>query len=145
MDAPLPPAAATGPQPSATTAEPTFTLVATCAKGALVVTGAFAGRKQATLAADIARCACRDWAAAIEQRRFDWPLPGLTGDADPAVAAFMEKQVQDFAVQRPLVTQSAARNIPPDAFDALTIPELEQLEDLDAKRELWRQLQDLTA
>lgn len=110
-----------------------------------MATGAFASRKQATLAADIARCAGRDWAAAVEQMRFDWPLPGLAGGAGPAVAAFMEKQLQDFAVQRALVTNSATKNLPAETLDCLTIPDLEQLEDPDAKRELWRQLQDLNA
>ncbi len=133
------------PHPPATATDEAFTLVATCAKGALLASAAFASRKQALLAADIVRCAGRDWAASVRQMRFDWPLPGITGSAGPAVAAFLDKQIQDFAVQRPLVTAPAAKHIPAEPFDFLAIPKLEQLEDPDAKRELWRQLQNLTA
>lgn len=146
-NAPRRPAAAAGarlerPPPTAPTpTDEAFALTATCANGVLVATGAFANRKQAALAADIARCAGRDWAADLEHLRFDWPLPGITGAAAPALCAFLDKQMQDFAVQRPLVTASMARKIPPDAFDCIAIPDLEQLEDADAKRELWRRLQ----
>ena len=132
------------PVPAASTpTDEAFRLTATCAQGVLVATGAFASRKQAALAADIARCAGRDWTADVKHLRFDWPLPGITGAAAPALRAFLDKQMQDFAVQRPLVTASMARKIPPDAFDCIAIPDLEQLEDADAKRELWRLLQGL--
>lgn len=146
-NAPKRPAAAAGarlerpPPAAATPTDEAFALTATCAQGVLVATSAFANRKQAALAADIARCAGRDWSADLKQLRFDWPLPGITGAAAPALCAFLDKQMQDFAVQRPLVTASMARKIPPDAFDCIAIPDLEQLEDADAKRELWRRLQ----
>ena len=146
-NAPKRPAAAAGAsleRPPPVAPAPTdeaFALTATCAQGVLVATGAFANRKQAALAADIARCAGGDWSADLKQLRFDWPLPGITGAAAPALCAFLDKQMQDFAVQRPLVTASMARKIPSDAFDCIAIPDLEQLEDADAKRELWRRLQ----
>ena len=129
------------PLVAATPTDEAFTLIATCADGALVATGAFANRKQAALAGDIARCAGRDWTASVKQVRFDWPLPGITGKADAALGAFLEKQMQDFAAPRPLVTASMAEKIPPGAFDFMAIPDLEQLEDPQAKRQLWRQLQ----
>ena len=146
-NAPRRPAAAAGaslerqPPAAPTPTDEAFALTATCAQGVLVATGAFVNRKQAALAADIARCAGRDWSADLKHLRFDWPLPGITGAAAPALCAFLDKQMQDFAVQRPLVTASMARKIPPDAFDCIAIPDLEQLEDADAKRELWRRLQ----
>ena len=129
------------PPAAAAPAEEAFALTVTCAKGVLVATGAFASRKQAALAGDLARCACRDWSANVKQLRFDWPLPGVVGNAASALGAFLDKQMQDFAVQRPLVAASMVRKIPPGAFDCIVIPDLEQLDDPDAKRVLWRLLQ----
>lgn len=129
------------PPAAATPTDAAFALTATCAEGTLVVTGAFTNRKQAALAGDIARCACGDWAAELKHLRFDWPLPGVSGSAAPAVSAFLDKQMQDYAVQRPLVTASIASKIPPGAIDCMAIPDLEQLDAPDAKRELWRRLQ----
>lgn len=137
-----PPAAATSTTVAATSEE-AFTLTAICAQGVLVATGALASRKQAALAGDLARCAGRDWSANVKHLRLDWPPPGVAGGSASALGAFLGKQMQDFAVQRPLVTASMAKKIPPDAFDCIVIPDLEQLEDPDAKRALWRLLQGL--
>ena len=126
---------------AATPTDAAFTLLATCTKGTLVATGAFTSRKQAALAGDIARCACRNWTADLKHLRFDWPLPGVGGSAAPALGAFLERQMQDFAVRRLLVTASMANKVPSGAIDHITIPDLEQLDDPDAKRELWRRLQ----
>ena len=131
------------PPAAATSTEEAFTLTATCAKGVLLATGALASRRQAALAGDLARCACRDWSANVKHLRLDWPLPGVAGGSASAIGAFLGKQMQDFAVQRPLVTASMARKVPPDAFDCIVVPDLEQLDDPDAKRSLWRLLQGL--
>ncbi len=93
------------------------------------------------LAKDIAHCACGDWTFAVKQLRFDWPLPGMTGDAAPALGAFLGKQIQDFSVKRILATKSAAARLPSVGLECTIIPDLEQIQDADAKRVLWRQLQ----
>ena len=122
-----------------------FTVIAFCAAsqdgGALLACGSLAGRGQALLAADIVRCLCRNWGAAVQRIEFKWPLPGVVGDPAPALGAFLDKQIHDFTVTRALATASAAAKLPPTGIDFTTIPDLTQLEEPDAKRTLWRQLQ----
>ena len=107
----------------------------------MVATGAFTSRKQAALAGDIARCACRDWTADLKHLRSIGRCPASAEARPPALGAFLERQMQDFAVRRLLVTASMANKVPSGAIDHITIPDLEQLDDPDAKRELWRRLQ----
>ena len=123
-----------------------FTVTAFCTAsengGALLACGSLSGRGQAALAADIVRCACRNWAAAVRRIEFNWPLPGVSGAPEPALAAFLDKQVHDFSVIRALATTSAAAKLPPAGIDFITIPDLAQIDEPEAKRLLWRQLQD---
>ncbi|MYE84770.1 MAG: hypothetical protein F4X31_00790 [Gammaproteobacteria bacterium] len=143
---PAPPAAAApaAKVPDATDAEP-FTLTAFCTAseggGALLATSGLTGRGQAALAADIVRCLSRNWSATVRRIEFNWPLPGVTGAAGPALSAFLDKQINDFSVTRALATQSAAARMPTLGIGVATIPDLNQLDSPDAKRALWRQLQ----
>ena len=135
-----------GPQPNATAAatDPAFTLWAVRTEGVLLVTGPFTSRSMAVLARDIVRSACRSWSAPAKQFRFDWPWPGATGSAAPALNAFLDKQAQDCAVQCALVTQSMAERTSSSGLAFIAIPDLEQLHSPEAKRELWRRLQAAT-
>ena len=130
--------------PEATDAE-AFTLIAFCTAsesgGALLATSGLSGRGQAALAADIVRCLSRNWSAAVRRIEFNWPLPGVTGVAGPALSAFMDKQINDFSVTRALATASAAARLPALGRGVATIPDLNQLGSPDAKRALWQQLQ----
>ena len=109
--------------------------------GALLACGSPAGRGQALLAADIVRCLGRNWSATVRRIEFKWPLPGVSGDPEPALGAFLDKQFHDFAVTRALATASAVAKLPPAGIDFITIPDLAQLEEPEAKRALWQQLQ----
>jgi len=128
----------------ATDAEP-FTLIAFCAAGegggALLATGGLTGRGQAALAADIVRCLNRNWSATVRRIEFKWPLPGVPGAVQPALSAFLDKQINDFSVTRALATQSATARLPALGIGVAAIPDLNQLDGPDAKRALWRQLQ----
>ncbi len=141
---PAPPAAPGAGARDPADAEP-FTLIAFCAAGegggALLATGGLTGRGQAALAADIVRCLSRNWSAAIRRIEFNWPLPGVTGAAGPALSAFLDKQVNDFSVVRALATESAAARLPALGLGVAAIPDLDQLDGPEAKRALWRQLQ----
>lgn len=144
-------------QPAARQTEPTrhgptdvptgdsFSVIAFCAAsqdgGALLACERLSGRGQAVLAADIVRCLCRNWAATVRRIEFNWPLPGVSGAAGPALGAFLDKQIDDFSVTRALATASAAAKLPPGGIDFITIPDLAELDSPDAKRLLWRQLQ----
>ncbi|MCY3795355.1 MAG: hypothetical protein OXG51_13420 [Gammaproteobacteria bacterium] len=123
-----------------------FSVIAFCAAsqggGALLACGSLSGRGQAVLAADIVRCLCRNWAATVRRIEFKWPLPGVSGAAGPALDAFLDKQIDDFSVTRALATASAAAKLPPDGIDFITIPDLAELDSPDAKRALWRQMQE---
>ncbi len=125
-------------------AEP-FTLIAFCAAGegggALLATGGLTARGQAALAADIVRCLNRNWSATVRRIEFNWPLPGVTGAAGPALSAFLDKQINDFSVIRALATQTAAARLPALGIGVAAIPDLNRLDGPDAKRALWRQLQ----
>ena len=138
------PAAPTARAQDPADAEP-FTLIAFCAAGegggALLATGGLTGRGQAALAADIVRCLSRNWSATVRRIEFNWPLPGVTGAAGPALSAFLDKQVNDFSVVRALATESAAARLPALGLGVATIPDLDQLDGPEAKRALWRQLQ----
>ena len=118
-----------------------FTLWAVCTPGILLVTGPFANRRMEVLAQDIARSAGGRWAEPTKLLRFAWPWPGATGSATPALRAFLDKQIQDFAVQRILATSSMAEKATASGLKSIAIPDLEQLESPEAKRELWRRLQ----
>ena len=122
-----------------------FSVIAFCAAsqdgGALLACSGLAGRGQAVLAADIVRCLCRNWTATVRRIEFNWPLPGVSGAAEPALGAFLDKQLDDFSVTRALATASAAAQLPPGGIDFITIPDLAEFDSPDAKRALWRQLQ----
>ena len=122
-----------------------FSVTAFCAAsqdgGALLACESLSGRGQAVLAADIVRCLCRNWAATVRRIEFNWPLPGVSGAAGPALGAFLDKQIDDFSVTRALATASAAAKLPRDGIDFITIPDLAEVDSPDAKRLLWRQLQ----
>ena len=126
-----------------------FTVIAFCTAGrdggALLACGRLSGRGQAALAADIVRCLCRNWSAAVKRIEFKWPLPGVAGAPEPALGAFLDKQIHDFAVTRALATASAAAKLPPAGIDFITIPDLAQIDGPDAKRALWQQLQEPSA
>ena len=77
----------------------------------------------------------------MKRIEFKWPLPGVSGAVEPALGAFLDKQIHDFAVTRVLATTSAANRLPPAGIDFIAIPDLEQLDHPNAKRALWRQLQ----
>ena len=113
--------------------------------GALLACGSLEGRGEVALAADIVRCMCRNWSATVKRIEFHWPLPGVSGAAEPALAAFLDKQLQDFAVTHALATASAAAKVPPVDLDVITIPDLAQIDGPDAKRALWKQLQEPSA
>ena len=123
-----------------------FTVTAFCTAsengGALLACGSLSGRGQAALAADIVRCVCRNWAAAVRRIEFKWPLPGVSGAPEPALGAFLDKQIQDFSVTRALATASAAAKLPQADIDFIPIPDLSQIDGPDAKRALWRLLQE---
>jgi len=122
-----------------------FALVAFCAAGleggALLATNGFSEPKLSLLARDLVHCLCADWSVAVRQIKFEWPMPGVPGSMQPALSAFLDKQLQDFAVTRALATASAARRLPPADIEFVPIPDLEELRDPDAKRALWRQMQ----
>ena len=122
-----------------------FTVTAFCTGGrdggALLACGALSRRGQALLAADIVRCLGRNWSATVRRIEFRWPLPGVPGTPEPALGAFLDKQIHDFGVTRALATASTATKLPPAGIDFITIPDLAQLEEPEAKRALWRQLQ----
>ena len=130
-------------------AEDSFSVIAFCAAsqdgGALLACGSLSGRGQALLAADIVRCLCWNWAAEVKRFEFNWPLPGVSGAAEPALGAFLDKQIDDFSVTRVLATPSAAAKLSPAGIDFITIPNLAQLDGPDAKRALWSQLQEPSA
>ena len=69
-------------------------------------------------------------------------MPGVSGAAGPALGAFLGKQIDDFSVTRALATASAAAKLPAGGIDFTTIPDLDEIDSPDAKRALWRQLQD---
>lgn len=122
-----------------------FTLWAVCARGILLVTGPFAGRRMEILAQDIVRSAVGRWAEPTKLFRFAWPWPGAAGSATPALSAFLDKQIQDFAAESILATSSVAEKAAASGLKPITIPDLEQLDSSEAKRELWRRLQALAA
>ena len=111
--------------------------------GALLACGSLSGRGEAALAADIVRCLCRNWAATVRRIEFKWPLPGVVGAPERALGAFLDKQMQDFAVTRAAATATAAAKLPPDGLDFIDIPDLAQLDGPDARRALWSLLQGL--
>ena len=131
--------------PSAAETAPAFAIVVLGLPGTLLAVSAFPPRSGAAqLAQDLLRAARRDWAAAMRQVRFDWPLPGAQGTFRPALTAFLEKQIQDFAAQRLLATESVARRLKDAPLQLIVIPELQALaDDPDAKRKLWQRLQAL--
>ena len=103
---------------------------------------------EARLAQDLVRAARRDWTAEVRHARFDWPQPGARGSSRPALAAFVEKQAEDFAAQQCLLaTESVAARLQDASFQPAiqlaTIPELQSLAAPEAKRKLWQQLQAL--
>ena len=136
-------------RPTDRSAGESFTVTAFCTAaeegGALLACGSLEGRGEAALAADIVRCMCRNWSATVKRIEFRWPLPGVFGAPEPALAAFLDKQLQDFAVTHALATASAAAKVPPVDLDFITIPDLAQIDGPDAKRALWQQLQEPSA
>lgn len=122
-----------------------FAIVVLGLPGALLAASAFPPRSSvARLAQDLLRAARRDWAAEVRQVRFDWPLPSAQGAFRPALAAFLEKQVQDFAAERLLATESVAQRLKDAPLQLIVIPELQALaDDPEAKRKLWQRLQEL--
>ena len=140
-----PPAAVKRPEPM--TGEPVgepLTIVAFCAAGrnggVLLATGRLSGRRQAMLANDIVHCLCGDWDAAVKRIEFNWPMPGVPGALEPALGAFLDKQIHDFAVKRILAAGPAAGRLP-TGIEAIAIPDLGQFDDPDVKRRFWQQLQ----
>lgn len=134
--------------PPASQTEPAFSVIASGLPGALLVASAFPLRSgEARLAQDLVRAARRDWTAEVRHARFDWPQPGARGSSRPALAAFVEKQAEDFAAQCLLATESVAARLQdasfPPAISPVTIPELQSLASPEAKRKLWQQLQAL--
>ena len=134
--------------PPASQTEPAFSVVASGLPGALLVASAFPLRSgEARLAQDLVRAARRDWTAEVRHARFDWPQPGARGSSRPALAAFVEKQAEDFAAQCLLATESVAARLQdasfPPSIQPATIPELQSLASPEAKRKLWQQLQAL--
>ena len=140
-----PPQPAVSKSPPASQTEPAFSVVASGLPGALLVASAFPLRSgEARLAEDLVRAARRDWTAEVRHARFDWPQPGARGSSRPALAAFVEKQAEDFAAQQCLLaTESVAARLQDASFQPATIPELQSLAAPEAKRKLWQQLQAL--
>lgn len=136
----------TGHGPTDVPTGDSFSVIAFCAAsqggGALLACESLSGRGQAVLAADIVRCLCRNWAATVRRIEFNWPMPGVSGAAGPALGAFLGKQIDDFSVTRALATASATAKLPAGGIDFTTIPDLDEIDSPDAKRALWRQLQD---
>ena len=112
--------------------------------GALLVANAFSRGGETTLAKDVLRAARRDWSAAVGQARFDWPQPGVAGASAPALAAFVEKQAENFDAKLVLVAESAAPRLGDCAFEFVRVPDMASLADPRNKRLLWRRLQGLT-
>ena len=143
-----PPPAVSKPPPASQT-EPAFSVVASGLPGALLVASAFPlCSGEARLAEDLVRAARRDWTAEVRHARFDWPQPGARGSSRPALAAFVEKQAEDFAAQQCLLaTESVAARLQDASFQPVIqpaiIPELQSLATPEAKRKLWQQLQAL--
>ncbi len=130
--------------PPARAADPPYTVVAHGAPGVLLVVDALEGGGGVILARDIVRAVCRDWAGAVGQARFDWPQPGASGASAPALAAFIEKQVEDYGAKRLLIAESTASRLGDDADDFIRVPDLPSLGDAEAKSQLWRLLRGLT-
>ena len=123
--------------------EPPFTVVAFGVPGALLVVEAPPRGPEAVLARDVLRATRRDWSAAVRQARFEWPQPGVAGASRRALAAFVEKQAEDFGAHLALVTESAATRLGGCPVNFVTVPDLQALADPQQKRELWRRVQQL--
>ena len=137
----LPPAGATAAPRDATP----FAVVALGVPGALLVVPAFSGRGEATLARDLVRAARRNWTAEVAEARFDWPQPGVSGKSTPALAAFVEKQAEDFKAELMLVSESASRYLGDFPVELVRVPDMASLAEPRNKLKLWRQLKVLTA
>ena len=121
-----------------------FAVVAYGLPGALLVAEASRRREEAVLARDVLRAARRDWSAAVGQARFEWPQPGVSGEPGPALAAFVEKQAEDFRARLVLVTESVAGRLGDCPVEPVTVPAPSSLAEPRSKAALWRRLQQLT-
>ena len=135
-----PPATVEPEQPD----EPPFAVVAFGVPGALLVADASPRRQEALLARDVLRAASGDWSAAAARARFDWPQPGASGVSGPALAAFVEKQVEDTGARLLLVTDAAAERLDHWPRGTVGVPDLPSLADPEKKLTLWRRIQQLT-
>lgn len=124
--------------------EAAFAVVAFGLPGALLVAEASTRREEAVLARDVLRAARGDWSAAVGQARFEWPQPGVSGKSGPALAAFVEKQADDFRARLVLVTESVAGRLGDCRLQPVTVPAPSSLAEPRNKVALWRRLQRLT-
>ncbi len=123
--------------------EESFTVVALGVQGALLIAGGVTRAGDAALANDVVRALRRDWSVTARKAQFTWPQAAASGDPGLALAAFVEKQMEDHAAGMLLVTESVAARLGADAGRFVTIAEVETLSDPRNKAALWRRLQRL--
>ena len=118
-----------------------FQLVGLGVPGALLLSDVLSRREDVMLANDILRSAIRSWQAKPQQRVFEWPQAGASGDPQGVLAAFVEKLVTDFDCAVLLVTESVMRRLQSSPIEPIVIPDLSKLTLPEDKLSLWRQLQ----
>ena len=109
------------------------------------------------LASDLLLASAGDWRSRPEQTIFDWH-PRQAGSAGVsglrALAAFIDKQLDDLGRDRGVIVCQQVLDLLPDLADAISrrnhdyvaMPALRELvQDGEAKRTLWRKIQQLKA
>jgi|TARA_B100000315_G_scaffold216719_1_gene216816 hypothetical protein len=118
-----------------------FVIHALCVPGVVLLSDAIT-RQNRTLFFDLLRAAASDWQATPAALEFSWPIPGASGDAGPALNAFVDKQVSDFAARLVLATESARDHLGAGAISTETVPDFSQSGQPESKLELWRRIQN---
>ncbi len=122
--------------------EEALSATALCIPGTVLLTGALANRAELRLAQDIVRAATGNWRAQVRRLSFNWPLPGLRGSARSSLAAFIDKQAQDYRARMLLVVDSLTDRVSSE-MQTVSIPDLSGLHAGEARQSLWRRLQIL--
>jgi len=122
-----------------------FSVLALGMPAALFVVEASGSPANRMLAKDVLRSATRNWTGTVAQAQFNWPQPGASGVPSSALAAFVEKQANDFGAKVLLISSSAAQWLGDCPPKFVKVPDMASLTDAERKRRLWRQLQDIAS